>query len=742
MTIDPYQNCPCGSGKKFKWCCQNLAKFVEKCEQLLNNDQVAGALQALDEGLAIQPKSFWLRTVKAGILLDLHDHEPGYRIIDELLAENPAYVPALEVRLEDELAHGMAPEAVATIQRMIDSVPAGETSAVGPWMLAVARPLRELEYYFAAIEHARFAASRQDLAEHAIRIEVGIETTPDVAPWLKEAWELRGAPGADEVGRRWAEALDEAKLGRWKRAGDIFESLATEQPNNADLLFNLGLCRGWTADEEAAAAALHRSALATADVDAAVHIEALAQTISPRESAQVVDVVRIRYAIRDHARLMQRLKDHPRLQVHVLDAKEGQAPEGVKDEFFLLDKDSLKDSGDLSLERVPMVAGYARTRGNDLEVEFVDPTEDDWRSQIAITAAGDAIDPNGERTVAGTVPVSVARSRRMWGLPQDTDARTAYLFRRTAHEQFVRDVWTNMPLGWLENKTPREAVAIPELKLSLRAALMIMAHLSEAMFFDDDFGSLRTSLGVEPVPTPEGDGAAIESLPLATLRYVKPDTLSTSKLRELYDQSLMHGQLAATEQAARCLVTRPDTDLATRERAFQMLIVAERARSNRDAAIEWIRKARESDVEKGAGADRAVWEIAEWELSMEHDHPTTWVPRLGELFTKCGKDQDALQALIRILLRTGLVRPVQNPSKPSEVAMDWRPVEYLMMQFGRRQPGALDLTPVTADQAGKIWTPDAGRPAAAPPVWSPGQSQPAAAAAAAAEKPKLWTPGS
>jgi tetratricopeptide (TPR) repeat protein len=738
MTIDPYQNCPCGSGKKFKWCCHKLAKYVDKCEQLLNNDQVAGALLALDEGLAVDPKSLWLRTVKAGILLDLHDHEPGYRIVDELLAENPGYVPALEIRVEDELAHGMAPQAVATIQCMLESVPASDASDIVPWMLAAARPLREHHYYFAAIQHARFAAAREDLMEHAIRVEVGIETSPEVAPWLKDTWELRAAPAEGELSRRWTEAIDEAKLGRWKRAGDIFDSLVADQPAHADLLLNLGLCRGWSADEEAAATALHRAAMATADAETAVHIEALAQTISPRESAQTVDVVRISYPIRDHARLVQRLKDHPRVQVHVLDAKEGEAPEGVKDEFYLLDKDALKNLDNLSLEQVPVVAGFLRTRQTHLELEFPDPAPDDWRPQVTIAAAGDAIDSNGDRTVAGTLPVSLVRARRMWGLPPNADPRSTYLVRRMAHDQLYRDVWPNTPLGWLENKTPREAAAVPELKTSLRAAMLIAEHSSEVMFLDHDFSPQRASLGIDPEPTLEGDDLDIGRLPLASLRRVRPDSLSTAKLLKLYERSAAYGQLNVFGEAARCLVARPGTDLTERERAYQALIVSERARADRAAAAEWIRKARESDAALGAGDNRPVWEVAEWELSLDFDPPAVWVPPLADMLKKYAGHQETLQTLIRILLRLGLVRPVQDPSKPSEVLMDWRPLEYLMVQYGRRQPGALDLTPVTADQSGKIWTPDAGGPAAAPPVWSPGQAQPAAVG----EKPKLWTPGS
>ena len=29
-VADPYAACPCGSGQKFKWCCQKIEPFAER----------------------------------------------------------------------------------------------------------------------------------------------------------------------------------------------------------------------------------------------------------------------------------------------------------------------------------------------------------------------------------------------------------------------------------------------------------------------------------------------------------------------------------------------------------------------------------------------------------------------------------------------------------------------------------------------------------------------------------------
>src|SRR5271155_2662739 len=76
MLNDPYAPCPCGSGKKFKWCCQPIhaevaqiyamdelvAKHVDNPEVwgrkallLFQNEKPEDAEQALDKAFALFP---------------------------------------------------------------------------------------------------------------------------------------------------------------------------------------------------------------------------------------------------------------------------------------------------------------------------------------------------------------------------------------------------------------------------------------------------------------------------------------------------------------------------------------------------------------------------------------------------------------------------------------------------------------------------------------------------------------
>ena len=47
MPLDPYAPCPCGSGKRFKWCCQPIHVQIDKAFQLDADGQHDAALKAI-----------------------------------------------------------------------------------------------------------------------------------------------------------------------------------------------------------------------------------------------------------------------------------------------------------------------------------------------------------------------------------------------------------------------------------------------------------------------------------------------------------------------------------------------------------------------------------------------------------------------------------------------------------------------------------------------------------------------
>src|SRR5207248_2819826 len=74
MAISPYANCPCGSGKQFKWCCQPYYSSVEKALSQHERGQHAAAEQTLEQLVERFPKVPQAYGYQAQVLF-LHDKD-------------------------------------------------------------------------------------------------------------------------------------------------------------------------------------------------------------------------------------------------------------------------------------------------------------------------------------------------------------------------------------------------------------------------------------------------------------------------------------------------------------------------------------------------------------------------------------------------------------------------------------------------------------------------------------------
>src|SRR5438876_5165738 len=91
MTIDPYASCPCGSGKKFKWCCQDIHADIDRAFQQHNDGQHEASLRTMTEVVrqhAGNPEA-WGRQAQ---LLSLNGKlEEAEQALEKAFALNPNY---------------------------------------------------------------------------------------------------------------------------------------------------------------------------------------------------------------------------------------------------------------------------------------------------------------------------------------------------------------------------------------------------------------------------------------------------------------------------------------------------------------------------------------------------------------------------------------------------------------------------------------------------------------------------
>src|SRR5438128_7112675 len=91
MALDLYSPCPCGSGKKFKWCCQPLHVQIEKAFRLDADGQHEAALRTMDELVNAHPANpeAWGR--KAQLLLQNGRLDDAENALQKAMEINPQY---------------------------------------------------------------------------------------------------------------------------------------------------------------------------------------------------------------------------------------------------------------------------------------------------------------------------------------------------------------------------------------------------------------------------------------------------------------------------------------------------------------------------------------------------------------------------------------------------------------------------------------------------------------------------
>ena len=87
--VDVYDLCPCGSGKKLKFCCAGIIDEMTKINRLQANDQPRQALASIEKIEKSNPDNPWVGTVHAEILLSLGQVDEAQARLEHLLKQHP-----------------------------------------------------------------------------------------------------------------------------------------------------------------------------------------------------------------------------------------------------------------------------------------------------------------------------------------------------------------------------------------------------------------------------------------------------------------------------------------------------------------------------------------------------------------------------------------------------------------------------------------------------------------------------
>ena len=89
--LDPYAACPCGSGKKARWCCEFIFDDISKAFEFEKEGQHEAALRLIDELVAKHPTNPEVWGRKAQLLYNQQRFEDSEAALQKAFELNPRY---------------------------------------------------------------------------------------------------------------------------------------------------------------------------------------------------------------------------------------------------------------------------------------------------------------------------------------------------------------------------------------------------------------------------------------------------------------------------------------------------------------------------------------------------------------------------------------------------------------------------------------------------------------------------
>jgi tetratricopeptide (TPR) repeat protein len=255
MTLDPYAPCPCGSGKKFKWCCEPIYAGIGRAFDQEENGQHETALRIMDEVIAQHPGNPEAYGKKAELLYGHGKVEEADTVLEKAFAINPNYPFGLWLRAMVRYQEGELAGALLLARKAADAY----DPQAHAYLARVYSLLFELEMQMNRPVAAR-AAMRQVLhyepsdEELRKRFDEIFGEEAALPASARREYALQNAPPARRAA--WDAAF--ANIGK-PRLGDlarIFGQLAKQDDKDAAAWFNFGIASAWVGDNKSAVAAL------------------------------------------------------------------------------------------------------------------------------------------------------------------------------------------------------------------------------------------------------------------------------------------------------------------------------------------------------------------------------------------------------------------------------------------------------------------------------------------------------
>jgi tetratricopeptide (TPR) repeat protein len=621
MVTDPYASCPCGSGKKFKWCCQDIHAEVDLAFKQLTDGQNEAALQSMESLVRQHPENAeaWGRQAQ---LLSLTDQlDKAEQALDKAFALNPNYPFGYMLRGMFRQQEGESVGALLLFRKAVAAYAADATEPLAYIHELIAdielRLNRPVAARAALMQALRFTPDKTELRKAFDGLFGSNARLPEAA--RRDYTFLRPVSATDE----WDRLVHETTSGRLEDARSAFLLWTERHAEDVAGWFNLGLVQAWLGENVAAVDALGKYVEREPDEDKTAAAWALAEVLRCGHGMErEADFAEHRAVIvlsdpRPMVTLLQNWE-----QARRVIGMRSDPEQGMLSALVLEEAPSLVLSGASSPPA--RLAAYLLVVGNVLQFwhpvpESLDKVLGEARQRLG-PAAGEP-----QRSIGPINYGDIVAEALLFPTAPTTELDAEARMREHA-QQFFEETWIHRPYRGLAGVPPVDAVGSPILRKRLRGVIQFLqdcaAGTAPRLY---DFDRLRRKLGLagaavsfsSTTVTVSSDVSAMSAAELASL---DASTLPVTDLERAFRAAVRLDAAELGSRFARALTERSSEPPYDRWSAYQHLIQETQAGGDYDAALSLVDQGEKADCEANEGRRRNEYELLRGRLLARGGH--------------------------------------------------------------------------------------------------------------------------
>lgn len=656
MALDPYSLCPCGNGKKVKFCCLDIAADMEKVGRLKSNGQTAQALNAVEKIRTKHPDSPWAITTQAALLNDAQRFDEAREALVVLLKAEPTHALGNALYAMTEFNLTGWPESKKIVHRAFKACVKHRPDALYSLSHAVAEFLLDDDSVMSARQHLAIALR---FAPRDVRQQVFVklmEVDGDGSQFfpLRGTYSLATKSAPESVRDGFEKAMRVGAIGCFSEASEALQALVTEGDWGEDgvptsLLADIGILHAWDGNIPAAAQSLRDAAASTEDVDEAAEWLALAALLEIQSGDDSAPLMARQFRTDELSKVVGALGESARLA-------NAETTDGGATLFLALDRDqpeSYDDDvalGDVALitARVSVVdtdAGGAEGRPQ-ITIFGVDNGELAAAVDAVKEVCGDLIqevEKSEEERLLGRVSSEIEAIRWEPYFPPKVPGSTRRAVSAARWAKVFDEIWPNTSATALGGKTPNDG---DHSEAALRASLIVLDAICDTHRVHAPLEQLRERFNIgAPTPLEVNEDLPLNTLTIPQLMRVPMAALSDEQARLLLQRAVLTGHSRfASEVVAAAIERKLDlSGVIAEDRAYQMLAEMSQQALQPEKAIEWVQKARQDLVEERLGdqpeafEQRLRWKLSELSFRLDSPHSEPTKSLLRELWESYGQ---------------------------------------------------------------------------------------------------------